>query len=195
MGMRVGVAVKAPKQRHQRWVSCLRGKHGGRLPTRRQQPINASVRVWQGVGRQTQGVQPLVRIVFLFFFRSLISRMKQFSSRLSHRDRGNGRRGEAKEAGGRQSKGRGFSLWGCQHKLSDTSTGAVKWSFHVVAHFISSVLSVVWCPYPLSVAPSQLSDPANTRPALTAGVGGGWQARRGCQHSCGQPHSFVMPDT
>lgn len=34
------------------------------------------------------------------------SRTKRSPSRLSHRDRGDGGRGEAKEAGGRQGKGR-----------------------------------------------------------------------------------------
>ena len=34
-GMPVGVAVKAPTRRHHSCVSCLRGKHGGELPTAR----------------------------------------------------------------------------------------------------------------------------------------------------------------
>lgn len=31
----VGVALNAPTQRHHCWLSCLRGKHGGGLQSRR----------------------------------------------------------------------------------------------------------------------------------------------------------------
>lgn len=105
-GMRVGVAMRATTQRHHSWVSCLRGKHGGRLPTRRQHLVTR-VEVF---GSELEARRELFYRYF-FGFPSLIFRMKQFPFCFSHRDRGDGRRGEAKEAGGRQSKGKILSFW------------------------------------------------------------------------------------
>lgn len=102
-GMRVGVATRAPTQRHHSWVSCLRGKHGGGLPTRRQHLVTRVEVFGSQLGAR--------RTASFFGFSSLIFRMKQFPFCFSHRDRGDGRRGEAKEAGGRQSKGRIVSFW------------------------------------------------------------------------------------
>lgn len=61
------------------------------------------------------------------------SRMKRSPSRLSHRDRGDGRRGEAKEAGGRQSKGRKDSwfVW-LLAQLSATAINTAKRSFNLL---------------------------------------------------------------
>lgn len=115
----------------------------------------------------------------LFFSTRVKSRMKRFPSRLSHRDRGDGRRGEAEEAGGRQSKGRTLEFVWLLAQLSDTATNTAKWSFNLLAPLDSS--STCRLPRPgrwLSVPPplrtpkpplSQLSDSVNTRPDLTAG--------------------------
>lgn len=53
VGLPVGVAVKAPTLRHHYWVSCLRGKHGGGLPTRRQL-VNTSGSLWERATSQRE---------------------------------------------------------------------------------------------------------------------------------------------
>lgn len=99
-GMAVGVAAMAPTRRHHSWVSCLRGKHGGGLPTRRQQLVKSG---WKSLTASCEPDQQLTAVLFSFL--PLVFRMKQLPSCFRHRDSGDGRRGEAKEAGGRQSKG------------------------------------------------------------------------------------------
>lgn len=126
----------------------------------------------------------------LFFSTRVKSRMKRFPSRLSHRDRGDGRRGEAEEAGGRQSKGRTLEFVWLLAQLSDTATNTAKWSFNLVVSHPSTRAQRADSPGPVA---GYLSPPSGLRSPLSAscqtrwtrvliwqlGSWGGWQPLRG----------------
>lgn len=109
-------------------------------------------------------------IYMLIFFKS---RMKPIPPCFSYRDRDDGRRGETKEAGGRQSKGR-IVRFGCSNN-SVKQLLFLQRTRLVILQLILTWLGLwaLFCGHPPPfMAASQLSDRASMCPALTAG---GWE--------------------